>query len=233
MTAAPTTTTIEAFYLGNMADLDPDEANYITENAQAMVGLNFGSGNDPLYNSIDALSLEDSDSDGVIWANDNGLPSENIFYDGVSSLLDSVSTYIVTVTFTDGTTVETVMGLLQDVDGRVFLVPYNEGSNEAEVLDDHPIVSIQIDAVLSNNFGRSLTNLKQDAFITCFVQGSMIETDQGAVDVADLAVGDLVRTMDHGMQPIRWVGARRVWAAGNLVPHSHFFRGFGLWAADA
>jgi hypothetical protein len=41
-----------------MSDLDPDEANYITENAQAMVGLNFGSESDPLYDSIDALSLQ-------------------------------------------------------------------------------------------------------------------------------------------------------------------------------
>lgn len=53
-------------------------------------------------------------------------------------------------------------------------------------------------------------NLTQDAFITCFVQGSQIETSQGALDVARLSVGDLVQTMDHGLQPIRWIGGRNL-----------------------
>jgi len=221
MTAAPTTTTIEAFYLGNMSDLDPDETNYITENAQAMVGLTFGCGNDPLYNSIDALSLEDSDGGGIVQSNDNDggdLSAEDITYSGISSSLDNVVEYNVTLTYTDGTTATTRMVILQDVSGRVFLTPFRGGNSENDVLDDHPIVSISIGSLSGDDYGGVYSDLEQDAFITCFVQGSMIETDQGVVDVADLAVGDLVRTMDHGMQPIRWIGARRVWATGNMVP---------------
>lgn len=40
----------------------------------------------------------------------------------------------------------------------------------------------------------------------CFTPGTMIATPSGPRDVADLSVGDLVLTLDHGPQPIRWVG---------------------------
>lgn len=44
--------------------------------------------------------------------------------------------------------------------------------------------------------------------IPCFTPGTMIETDRGAVAVETLEVGDLVLTLDHGLQPIRWIGKR-------------------------
>ncbi|WP_412509419.1 Hint domain-containing protein [Roseovarius sp. SYSU LYC5161] len=42
-------------------------------------------------------------------------------------------------------------------------------------------------------------------FTVCFARGMRIKTDRGAVPVEDLAVGDLVETVDNGLQPIRWV----------------------------
>ncbi len=45
-------------------------------------------------------------------------------------------------------------------------------------------------------------------YTPCFVEGSHIATDRGAVTVEDLRVGDRVLTRDHGYQPIRWIGAR-------------------------
>ncbi len=49
--------------------------------------------------------------------------------------------------------------------------------------------------------------------IPCFAAGTMIETVDGPRAVETLAEGDLVRTLDHGLQPVRWVGARRLSAA--------------------
>lgn len=40
----------------------------------------------------------------------------------------------------------------------------------------------------------------------CFAQGTRIETERGEVPIEDLRVGDMVRTSDHGLQPIRWIG---------------------------
>ena len=44
--------------------------------------------------------------------------------------------------------------------------------------------------------------------VPCFTAGTLIETPTGAKAIEDLAEGDLVLTLDHGPQPIRWVGSR-------------------------
>lgn len=46
--------------------------------------------------------------------------------------------------------------------------------------------------------------------VTCFTTGTLIDTDRGPRPVHLLRVGDLVRTRDHGMQPLRWLGGRQL-----------------------
>lgn len=46
--------------------------------------------------------------------------------------------------------------------------------------------------------------------VTCFATGTLIETAEGMRPVHLLRVGDMVRTRDHGMQPLRWLGGRRL-----------------------
>lgn len=48
--------------------------------------------------------------------------------------------------------------------------------------------------------------------VPCFTAGTMIRTPDGQRPVEALSVGDLVWTRDHGPQPIRWRGARRLGA---------------------
>src|SRR5690606_25389196 len=45
-----------------------------------------------------------------------------------------------------------------------------------------------------------------------------IATPGGERAIEDLKAGDLVMTLDHGPQPLRWVGSRRVAAIGKLAP---------------
>ncbi|RMC38077.1 hemolysin [Paracoccus alkanivorans] len=52
---------------------------------------------------------------------------------------------------------------------------------------------------------------------TCFTSGTLIDTDTGAKAVETLQVGDRVRTMDHGLQEIRWIGATRISATDLAV----------------
>ena len=47
--------------------------------------------------------------------------------------------------------------------------------------------------------------------VPCFLKGTKIKTPEGEVAVEDLKVGDMVMTLDHGAQPIRWI-------TGNPVP---------------
>ncbi len=46
--------------------------------------------------------------------------------------------------------------------------------------------------------------------IVCFAKGTVIDTALGPIPVECLVEGDLVRTWDHGDQPIRWIGQRRL-----------------------
>lgn len=52
----------------------------------------------------------------------------------------------------------------------------------------------------------------------CFTAGTMIDTVGGEVLIEDLEIDDLVLTKDHGAQPIRWIGRRKVAGQGAFAP---------------
>ncbi|KAA0917601.1 Hint domain-containing protein [Aquicoccus porphyridii] len=52
----------------------------------------------------------------------------------------------------------------------------------------------------------------------CFVAGTSVETDRGPMPVDAVRVGDLVQTLDHGLQPVRWVGQKEVPGVGPMAP---------------
>lgn len=52
----------------------------------------------------------------------------------------------------------------------------------------------------------------------CFVAGTRIETKFGQTPIEQIRVGDLVRTLDSGLQPVRWHGTRGVPAMDKLAP---------------
>lgn len=63
-----------------------------------------------------------------------------------------------------------------------------------------------------------LVNLTTSA--PCFASGTRIETPDGPVAIEDLRPGDRVLTLDHGPQPLSWVGSRKL-TPGELdgAPH--------------
>ena len=54
--------------------------------------------------------------------------------------------------------------------------------------------------------------------IVCFTSGTLITTQSGEVAIEKLSAGDMVLTMDHGYQPIRWIGSSKRIAMGDLAP---------------
>ncbi|MEO0830380.1 MAG: Hint domain-containing protein, partial [Pseudomonadota bacterium] len=54
--------------------------------------------------------------------------------------------------------------------------------------------------------------------IICFTAGTAIQTPSGERRIESLTPGDLVLTLDHGPQPIRWIGQKTVTATGALAP---------------
>ena len=66
------------------------------------------------------------------------------------------------------------------------------------------------------------TNLP-DPIVPCFGKGTLIETENGPRKIEDLEIGDLVVTVDNGLQPIRWIGCSELTATTlsahpNLAP---------------
>jgi hypothetical protein len=54
--------------------------------------------------------------------------------------------------------------------------------------------------------------------VTCFLAGTEIETETGPRPIEDLVPGDLVMTVDGGLQPVRWIGRSTVCGLGPLAP---------------
>lgn len=54
------------------------------------------------------------------------------------------------------------------------------------------------------------------SMLVCFVAGTIIETATGPVPVEDLRLGDLIWTKDAALQPLRWIGKRRI-AIADLI----------------
>ena len=98
-------------------------------------------------------------------------------------------------------------------DGRLNML---DGQNGLTATLD---LAIRLDgtAVLGAALDATNTN------VLCFGADALIDTDSGPVPAGDLKAGDLVRTRDAGLQPVRWVGRRVLTqaefeAAPNLRP---------------
>lgn len=79
-------------------------------------------------------------------------------------------------------------------DGRRFFTP-----TDGTVLQSDPLISTTF---VNPNTSVAVTALGPP----CFTPGTLIRVPGGAVPVEDLKAGDLVETMDHGPQVLRWVG---------------------------
>jgi hypothetical protein len=64
------------------------------------------------------------------------------------------------------------------------------------------------DAADGNTDG--IINMANVAMVSCFAPGTRIRTPYGECSVEDLRIGDLVSTVDHGPQPLRWIGIQTV-----------------------
>lgn len=70
---------------------------------------------------------------------------------------------------------------------------------------------------LNNPTTFDTTTTPGEGSIPCFAAGALIETAHGPLPVENLQIGDLIRTVDHGYQPIRWTGAT-IGADSNYAP---------------
>lgn len=202
-----------AIYLGKTDIIDTKEGllNFTAENASALTGRTFGSGTDPLSGNIVEVQTDNHDYD--FWLDQNGGDDFVATLPGESSptvfAFDAVASYDAVITYKDGTTANVRVNLFQDVNGETFLAPDLQNAQNG-ILGAQPITSLTVgNPVEVKALGLQICR-DDHVFIPCFAAGTMIETDRGQVAVEALRAGDLVRTRDAGLQPVRWVGARKL-----------------------
>lgn len=202
------THTNQALFLGNFTDFDID-------GGADLAGTTVGSDANPVFqNNISTLTHDDIGGDGVAFEAQGDTITYSV--DGgaeITSGFDNIAPIMGTITYTDGTPSFTGLFLVdQAQDGSVFVISFSDPNSASNLaLQQGPIESFEIVAVGSFGAGSGDTLPNAPLNFVCFAAGTLIEGGGGrAVRVEDLAVGDLVRTAGHGLQPIRWIGRRHL-----------------------
>jgi hypothetical protein len=65
-------------------------------------------------------------------------------------------------------------------------------------------------AVITDAAGNTSAAGSDSAGVVCFAEGTLITTAGGEIPIEDLQVGDLIQTLDSGLQPLRWIGRRHL-----------------------
>ncbi|MDP0929223.1 Hint domain-containing protein [Paracoccus onubensis] len=139
---------------------------------------------------------------------------------------DAAVVYNATITYADGTTAEVTASLFQDWNGQTFWAPESSASQDSvadqAAMEANPIVSLTTHGVVSTDQALGANRNVWD-YVVCFTVGTLIETADRTKPVETLQSGDMVRTRDNGLQPIRWIGSRKLSAeelaaAPNLRP---------------
>lgn len=210
-------TTFSVISIGVLADMDTIEGNDVAENASGLVGMTFGSAGNALVNDFVTMSPVGTVS-GTSYSTNNS-PADQFSIDGgAAQTFDSTAIYNATITYTDGTTATYTAVLYQDVNGNTYLAPEFSANADQVALEAGPIRSITLDSLVGDTYSGLTTDRQDWNFVTCFVRTTEIETVDGPVPVERLKVGDLLRTVDNGFQPLRWIGSRRVAAQGDFAP---------------
>lgn len=216
-------TSWNTIYLGQLAVIDPTEGNTTAESASAILGTYGGSG-DKLFDEIVYVTTTNVGGSPGQLEQDNTVAGDTITYNlgegggTVTTTFDAVVQYTATITYTDGTTWTGQVNIVQDEFGNTFLVPNTSNNAAQTALTAKPIQSITLNSVVTSNNGGLAANRQTTSFLTCFAAGTRLQTPEGAQSIETLKIGDLVMTLDHGPQPIRWIGRTETVGQGSHAP---------------
>lgn len=209
-------TTFSVISIGVLTDMDTVEGDDVAENAAALVGMTFGSAGNTLVNNF--VTMSPVGTVDTSYGTNNSPADQFSINGGAAQTFDSTAIYNATITYIDGTTATYTAVLFQDVNGNTYLAPEYSANADQALLEAAPIRSITLDSLVGNTYAGTTTSRQDWNFVTCFVRGTSIETANGPIPVEHLQPGDLLRTVDNGLQPLRWVGNRTVAAKGDFAP---------------
>ncbi|MEJ6395627.1 Hint domain-containing protein [Gymnodinialimonas sp. 2305UL16-5] len=215
-------TTFNVIFLGNNPDLDTTEGNNLAENASALVGQTFGGFGNALSGNIRQLTPVGGgrrfDTDGNTYYDQDDATPERYRVDGVREDFDSSVVYDATITYLDGSTATITAVVFQATNGNTYLAPEFAANADQTALEAGPILSLTLDSLSGDTFLGMTADREAFNAVPCFVAGTRIATSIGPKPVEDLAIGDLLMTLDRGAQPIRWIGCAERHGQGVLAP---------------
>lgn len=205
---------IDAFYLGDDAELDTYDGNWSVAQAFSLVGNTYGSATVPLLQTHETLLLEDAGPDEGLFSADYTPALHPLIAVPEPDPMDGALEYHVTIQTLDAERVQARMYVLQDDLGRLFLTP---GRDHAAVAAQ-TVRSVTIDRLAQDNLAWLCSDLEASAFVTSFLEGTHLMVAGGEVPVEQLESGDHIQTLDHGLQPIVWMGCQHVISGASEAP---------------
>ncbi|MEO0487029.1 MAG: Hint domain-containing protein [Pseudomonadota bacterium] len=213
-------TTFNVIALGQQAEIDTRENNTTAEKAHKLVGLEFGSGSDPLSKHVKEFSPGstgyNSATSGVY---DMAYNRDTFRIDGGDNqTFDGTSVYNATLTYLDGTTAQITAVIFQDTHGNTYLAPEYSYNADQRALEAKSIASLKLDSLLGNRWTGMYASRETSEFSMCFCAGTLIATTGGPRPVERLEPGEQILTRDRGAQALRWVKSRHMRTTDALAP---------------
>jgi hypothetical protein len=219
----------ETLFIDNTGDDYNTEMDGFTVTLSVLIPVNIGQSNlltigiadtgDSLYDS--ALLIAGGSVQGAFIAQDDTITLNEMQVAAIDVLAnDGTGTGLMVITHVNGVAISAGDTVTLSDGHEITLLA--DGTLEIAP----PAGLVGLTGPVTTNFTYTAENaagISDTAFVTvttvpCFTQGTLIRTDRGEVPVEALQVGDLVETRDHGLQPIRWIGKRRVQAVGRHAP---------------
>ncbi|QBF31284.1 Hint domain-containing protein [Thalassococcus sp. S3] len=121
-----------------------------------------------------------------------------------------------------GTSINTAYDLINTVSGHKVTSLHFGGDGFQQGAVDGLVSTQPLLPGQSYTFNTERTSHREnnlyDDYVACFTKGTRIRTPFGGRRIETLRSGNLVETLDHGAQPLRWVGQREVEAQGAFAP---------------
>ena len=220
-------TNVNLMWIGNRALLDPTPNDNITQRQANAINGWTAEGRDeiaPVALGGNYYSFFGSDHFNTTYNGTSRQPASQFTYDdpvtgdplsGVMIRTFLLAEFDITVHDADGTAsvVRQSGVLMQMSNGDLFIRPSTSTVNQWDGITS--ISKVEVVSVSRTDNGVATIGFNAGIFetdIVCFTRGTLIDCADGARPVETLRVGDLVQTLDRGLQPIRWIASRRLGA---------------------
>lgn len=194
--------------------------------------LEGGTGDDVLTGGDGADSLEGGDGADTLSGGDGddwlagGSGADNV--DGGAGDDAIFASNGDTITGGDGDDTITLVDTGETGAGGIFIDGLTGGQTSGDTLNLNGLADRTTINITSNVGGEqsgtvqlldgTLVTFSNIDNVICFTPGTQILTETGYRPVESLRAGDCLVTRDEGLQPLRWIGARRALAAGRAAP---------------